>query len=144
MRPPIIICSILLAGALYSGATSIVSQIRLCAEWGRTPEADREALILGVYAPAVQKVRAQVPEEEGILLVSDMDPAPLPYALFPRKIWQMQTEPETSAVFMDLPPSPYPMRPPESFPVSWRLDLREANSEAGGELTRLKTPGGDR
>jgi hypothetical protein len=144
MRRSFLVCSILLAGAVYSGTKAVDSQIHLCVEWYRTPVADREALILGAYAPVVRKVRDQVPEEEGILLVSDMDPAPLPYALFPRKIWQMRTEPESNALFIDLPPSPYTTRPPESFPVSWRLDLVEENARGGGELTRLKPAGGDR
>lgn len=144
VKPPVILCSILLAGALYSGAASIVSQLRLCAEWRGTPVAEREGLILGAYAPAVRKVRAQVPEGEGILLVSDIDPAPLPYALFPRRIWQTRTEPETNAVFMDLPPSAYPARPPGSFPAGWRLDLRKSNVAAGGDLSRLEVGGGNR
>jgi hypothetical protein len=144
MKRSVIICSILLVGALYSGASTVVYRIRLCAEWYKTPSADRADRILGEYAPVVRKIRSLVPEEDGILLVSNMDPAPLPYALFPRKIWQMQTEPETNAVFMDLPPSPYPLRSPESFPVSWRLDLLEGNSQWGGELTRLKPTGGNR
>ncbi len=144
MRRPIVICAILLAGALYSGATAIVTQVRYCVEWHRTPAKDRDELILGDYAPVVRKVRAQVREEEGILLVSDIDPAPLPYALFPRRIWQVQTEPETNAEFMDLSPSRHPLRRPESLPVSWRLDLLKGNAQSGGTLTRLKPAGGER
>lgn len=142
MRRAVLPCAVLLGGALFSGAAAIVAQVDDCVTWGRTPARDREALVLGEYAPAVARVRAQVPENEGILLVSDIDPAPLPYALFPRRIWQTETESESTRMFMELPPSPYPKRSPESLPVSWRLDLRRDNAAGGGELTRLGIPRG--
>ena len=97
--------------------------------------------VLGMYAPAVLKVRATVPETDRLLLISGIDPALFPYTLFPRKIWQMQTSPETDRFYMDLPASPYPERLPENFPVRWLLDINQDNVMNGGELIRLYQDG---
>lgn len=98
-------------------------------------------MVLGMFTPSTLKARASIPETEGILLFSGIDPALLPYALFPRKIWQIQTDPETNRIYMDLPPTPYPQRQPESFPAPWELIITQDSVMMGGELTRLQ-PGG--
>lgn len=115
--------------------------IRVCNDWKNATSEIRTEMTLGMYAPAVLKVRATVPETDRLLLISGVDPALFPYTLFPRKVWQMQTAPETDQLYMALPTSPYPERPPESFPVGWLLDINQDNVMNGGELTRLHQGG---
>ena len=143
-RTAALYCGILLAGSLYGGGAAVVDHLRLCGEWRETPPAGREALILGPYAPVVRNVRERIPPGEGFLLASGVDPAPLPYALFPRPIWKTGPESESTDGFMELPAPRWPRRPPESFPVSWRLELRDDNLERGGDLTPVRPTGGAR
>lgn len=133
---------ILMAGAIYSAVATIIPQWQLRSAWQQLSPEKRDGFVLGPYASLVRRVNAQVQPSESILLVSALDPGLLPYALFPRKIWQMQTDPETNALFMDLPPSTYPHRAAESFPVKWRLDVQMENAGVRGDLKHLHTSGG--
>lgn len=126
----ILLCAAL-AGSLPLGA----ERWRLIAQWQAADPREREVMLFGPYAPAVEKVRRTVPADGTILLFSGLDPALLPYALYPRRIWQPGVDPETNAVYMDLPPSPYPPRRPETFAVDWYLDWFPDNAAAGGALT---------
>ena len=132
---------ILMAGAIFSAVATIIPQWQLHSAWQRLAPDKREGFVLGPFAPLVRQVNAQVQPFESILLVSTLDPGLLPYALFPRKIWQMQTDPETNALFMDLPSSPYPRRVAESFPAQWRLDVHLENSKVRGDLKPLHARG---
>jgi len=132
---------ILMVGAICSAVATFIPQWRLRAAWQQLSMEKRDGFVLGPYAPLVRRVNAQVRPWESILLVSALDPALLPYALFPRKIWQMQTDPETNAFFMDLPLSPYPKRAMESFPVAWRLDVQMEDAGVKDILTRLHAKG---
>jgi hypothetical protein len=134
-------CLLLLA-ALTSGILTFSARFRLWQEWRNAPAEVRNDMVLGMFGPAIHKIRATVPENEGLLLYSEIDPALFPYALFPRKIWQLQTDPETNSVYMDLPPSSYPRINPERLPVSWVLDIRLVTIAIGGELSRILTNGG--
>jgi hypothetical protein len=141
MKPFRTLQYLLLGAALFSGALTMAAQTRACYEWRNAPAEMRTGVELGMSGPAILKVRATVPETDGLLIISDIDPALFPYALFPRKIWQVRTAPETDQVYMDLPPSPYPQRPLESFPVNWLLNIRGDTVATGGELTRIQPYG---
>lgn len=132
---------IFMAGALCSAVATIIPQWQLLSVWQQLAPDKRVGFVLGPFAPLVRQVNAQVQPVESILLVSALDPGLLPYALFPRKIWQMQTDPETNALFMDLPSSPYPRRAPESFPARWRLDVQLEDSKVKGVLKPLHANG---
>ena len=136
-------CLLLLA-ALTSGILTFSARFRLWQEWRNAPAEVRNDMVLGMFGPAIHKIRATVPENEGLLLYSEIDPALFPYALFPRKIWQLQTDPETNSVYMDLPPSSYPRINPERLPVSWVLHIHQDNVMTGGELTQIHPGGGAR
>jgi len=144
MKPFTIIQYLLLAAAILSGIMTMAPHIRVCSDWKNASSEMRTEMTLGMYAPAVLKVRATVPETERLLLISGIDPALFPYTLFPRKIWQKQTAPETDQLYMNLPPSAFPERPPESFPVGWLLDINQDNVANGGALTRLHQSGGSK
>lgn len=131
---------LLLIAALVSGALTVTAQFRLRSQWEKAPPETRNDIVLGMFGPTIHKVRASIPEQDGILLYSGVDPALLPYALFPRKIWQTATDPETNAIYMDLPPSSFPIISPEELPVSWQLEINQDNIMIGGNLTR--TPPG--
>ena len=136
-----LICLILMAGAIYSAVATIIPQWQLRSVWQQLAPEKRDSFVLGPFAPLVRQINAQVPPDESILLVSTLDPGLLPYMLFPRKIWQMQTDPETNALFMDLPISAYPHRMAESFPAQWRLDVQLEDSKVKGELKPLHAKG---
>ena len=132
---------LLLVAALLSGAMTIAAQFRLCDDWSKAPAEVREDMVLGMFGPTIRKVSASVPENDGILLSSGIDPALFPYALFPRNIWQLQTDPDTNYIYMDLPPSEYGRKDPAELPVGWRLDIRQDDFLMGGELTRIQPHG---
>lgn len=132
---------ILMVGAICSAVATIIPQWQLRSVWQELTPEKRDGFVLGPFAALVRQVNAQVQPSESILLVSTLDPGLLPYTLFPRKLWQMQTDPETNALFMDLPPSPYPRRAAESFPAQWRLDVQLENNKVRGDLKRLHAKG---
>lgn len=130
-----------LAGSLPLG----VDRWQFRAQWRAADARAREDILFGPYAPAIAKVRRMVPEDGTILLFSGVDPALFPYAVHPRRIWQVLTEPETDAIYMQLPPSPFlPARSPESFQVGWHLLVTPENLGAGGELRRVADDTGRR
>lgn len=126
----------LLLFSLYGGGVVIEERLRLLEWWRHLPVAKREGAILGPLAPLVANVCQHVSPNEGLLLFSPLDPALIPYVLFPRKIWQIQVEPESNAFYMQLPPSPFPRRRPEDFPAVWRLNYMPDNASQGGDLVK--------
>jgi len=132
------IVGLLLVGAVVTGLPAFQDVTRLAAYW-RNADADqrREALYQSL-GPLLEKVERAVPPQDSILLYSTVDPALLPYVLFPRRIWQVGVEPETNRMFMDLPAPPFQERSPVSFPVDWVLRLSPQNLSRGGELIRIR------
>jgi len=129
---------------MLSGGPTIYERSALLRRWQHLAPEARRAMLQGPMAPLIAKVERQVPANGAILLFAGLDPALLPYYLYPRKIWQPGVDPETNAVYMDLPPSPYPLRRPETFAVDWHLDWFPDNAAAGGSLLFVGRGGGGR
>ncbi|GEM_PF-3878122 len=144
MRMRQFLCLGLLSAALLSGGVVFWERLRFLQQWQTAPVDAREGMLLGELRPVVAKVKKAVPPAGSILLFSGIDPALIPYYLHPRKIWQTQTEPETNAVYMDLPASPYPRLRPEEFRVTWHLYCYPGNMRAGGELVYVDGERGGR
>lgn len=124
-------------GALASGSATLLDRWLLAAHWRSAPPAVRAEMPMGEFQPLIAKVMQSVPPDGNLLLFSELDPALLPYYLHPRKIWQMQSDPETNAFYMDLPPSHYPVRNPDSFRVDWHLYYSSENAHSGGKLVHV-------
>jgi len=139
-----ILVGILLVAAVFSGGSVVYERWTLLRSWQQSsPEVGR-GLLQGPMAPLIARVEREVPANGTMLLFAGLDPALLPYYLYPRKIWQPGVDPETNAVYMELPPSPYPLRRPETFAVDWYLDWFPDNAAAGGSLAFVGRAGGGR
>jgi hypothetical protein len=82
----------------------------------------------------------RLPANASVLLESDWDPALVAYYLYPRKIYQLDVQPETDQLFMRLPPSPYARRLPESFAVDWVIKLRRVDGALAPEFLERGRP----
>lgn len=126
-----VIVALLLVAALAGAVREGGQCLKQVGQWRKGPTDVRERLQFGSYREVFSFSGSRVSPKASVLLLSDWDPALLPYYLYPRKIFQLDVDPETNQDFMKLPPSPYPRRRPESFAVDWVIRLRNV----GGALT---------
>lgn len=119
-----------LAGTVGEGGRRLAEVV----QWRGGAADSRGELLYGPYRELFTNSFAQLPPNASILLMSDWDPALIPYYLDPRKIFQLGVDPETNAVFMKLPPSPYPRRRPESFAVDLIVTLRNVQGAMVPEI----------
>ena len=123
---------VLAAALLFSGPRLFRERLLFLLEWRAAPEAAREKILYGDDSGLILFAGSNIPPQESILLSSELDPALIPYYLHPRKIYQLRSDPETNSAYMKLPPSPYPVRRPESFDADWHVD----HSLSGGRAVR--------
>ncbi len=102
-----------------------------------TPEQRGKQLHGSAYHELIAYAQSRVSPGESCLLVSDWDPALIPYYLHPRRIYQRDVQPEITSSYMRVPPSPYPRRPVESFDVDWAVRLRDTGGTLVPEFWKL-------
>lgn len=132
-----IIFATLFLAALASGVVKGNERFSLISRWRSASAVERNALLYGSSGPVISKVKHFVPENGRLLLQAGLDPALLPYYLFPRKIWQASVDPETNSVYMDLQDPLFPQRQVDSFNVDWILAWHSKNRFWGGDLTPI-------
>lgn len=130
----LILTGVILTAALLSGVMTVAERLMSIRQWRSASLSQQEEWQYGFAAPVIGRVRAAIHGNGSLLLQAGLDPALLPYYLFPRRIYQTGTDPETNAVYMHLPPTPYPQRSPESFAVDALLLWDDNNWRSGGEL----------
>lgn len=134
---PYLLPGLLLLTSLVSGYRARTGLNAEVAAWRSLDERQQRATLMRGYAPLIDHVGRNVPETEGLVLYSAIDPALLPYYLYPRKIWQTRVDPETNRQYMVLPPSVFPERAPESFGARWVVSFDQENAQRGGDLYRM-------
>lgn len=128
------VLAILFLGAFLSGITTYGNLQDLSATYADAPPDMRRFMLYGPLVPMIAQVEARVPPQSPFLLITDVDPALIAYALFPRKIWQTSVDTALQPLFLPTVRSSYPERPAETFAVDWVLHLRPDNLPLGGEL----------
>ncbi|HEY5998013.1 MAG TPA: hypothetical protein VI078_01755 [bacterium] len=139
-RPARAVAAVLLLAAVAGAAVECSRRFDEVSLWRHGPADAKEYLHYGPYREVFAYADAHIPPTASLLLFSEWDPALLPYYLYPRRIWQVDVEPEYNHVLMRLPPSSYPRRDPGSFAVDWVLWLRDVDGTLVPEFQERRQP----
>ena len=135
MKSPTLFITILMGASFFSGMKTYLKQSERYQQWKTTALPKRHEMIFGVYAETVKKINVTLKVDESFVLSAPgVDTALLAYALFPRKIWQLQVETEFMESIMELQPSPYPRLTLEHYRGMKHIVLRPETLAQGGVL----------
>lgn len=105
----------------FSGIPHLRKQFSLMKQWQAASDTGKQNILHGSLSNLFILAKDKTHPDSRILLFSQVDPALIPYYLYPRVLYQVQPDPETNRSYMNLSASPYPLRHPQSFEVDWHI-----------------------
>jgi len=125
LKPPrIILLAILLSAICFSGIPHLEQRLHLVKQWHPASDSIKDRMLYGSEYRLISRIQSELPPDAKILLFSKQDLALLPYYFYPRQIYQVGVVSDSDNIYMDLPPSPYPLRHPKSFNADYWLNVK--------------------